>query len=139
MNVNRLLGTWGWNTLKGFVNENAVDWDSLAEELSANEEEEVEVEPETETDETPTKKSEGTSGIVAAALKLEQGGKSSKFGGPTVHLCQLGGCSSFQSHPGRSHAGEYYPGLLNAAGNLCFLNATLQVRPLPSLSASMVL
>lgn len=27
-----------------------------------------------------------------------------------------------------SRTGQHYPGLLNAAGNLCFLNATLQVR-----------
>lgn len=40
-----------------------------------------------------------------------------------------------------STAGIYYPGLLNAAGNLCFLNATLQVSllysPCSSLSAEL--
>ncbi|KAM0750019.1 cysteine proteinase [Meredithblackwellia eburnea MCA 4105] len=35
-----------------------------------------------------------------------------------------------------SEGGNYYPGLLNAAGNLCFLNATLQsIASLPSLLA----
>lgn len=36
--------------------------------------------------------------------------------------------------------GEYYPGLLNAAGNLCFLNSVLQVRShtLPSCPVLMI-